>query len=360
MHAGVPVSLVGVDVDRVLLAAPRGFCAGVEMAIKALAWMTRVFEPPVYCYHEIVHNQIVVERFKAMGVIFVDDVAEVPRWAPLMLSAHGSPPDLVEQAKRRGGLVVNAVCPLVKKVHHEVKVRAAKGYSIVYVGHEGHQEAIGTAAVAPDAVRRIESVDELKSLPDPPGEVAFLAQTTLAVDEWKALLEAAQTRWPDLWMPGTSDLCFATTNRQTALKNIAGRCDVVVVIGSDTSSNTLALERTARAAGCRRVLRVDGPDELPDDLSGTVGVIAGASAPEEVVQSLVAHLAPRLGVEEVEAVDEDEYFPLPRELRETVRRLSAAAAVVGFAPGGDPSAGGDPLPDDRELSASMALAGLTH
>jgi 4-hydroxy-3-methylbut-2-en-1-yl diphosphate reductase len=293
-------------------------------------------------------------------VIFVDDVAEVPRGAPLMLSAHGSPPDLVEEAKRRGGLVVNAVCPLVKKVHHEVKVRAAKGYSIVYVGHEGHQEAIGTAAVAPNAVHRIESVDELQSLPDPEGEVAFLAQTTLAVDEWKALLEAAQERWPDLWMPGTSDLCFATTNRQTALKNIAGRCDVVVVIGSDTSSNTLALERTARAAGCRRVLRVDGPDELPDDLSGTVGVIAGASAPEEVVQSIVAHLAPRLGVEEVEAVDEDEYFPLPRELRETVRRLSAAAAVVGFAPDGDPSAGGDPLPDDRELSASMALAGLTH
>jgi 4-hydroxy-3-methylbut-2-en-1-yl diphosphate reductase len=360
VHAALAVSLDEVDVDRVLLAAPRGFCAGVEMAIKALAWLTRVFEPPVYCYHEIVHNQIVVERFKEMGVIFVDDVAEVPEGAPLMLSAHGSPPDLVEQARGRGGLVVNAVCPLVKKVHHEVKVRAAKGYTIVYVGHEGHQEAIGTAAVAPDAVHRIESVDELKALPEPEGEVAFLAQTTLAVDEWRALLEAARTRWPDLWMPGTSDLCFATTNRQTALKNIAGRCDVVVVIGSDTSSNTLALERTARAAGCRRVLRVDGPDELPDDLTGTVGVIAGASAPEEVVQALVAHLAPRLGVEEVEAVDEDEYFPLPRELRETVRRLSAAAAVVGFAPGGDPSAGGDPLPDDRELSASMALAGLTH
>jgi 4-hydroxy-3-methylbut-2-en-1-yl diphosphate reductase len=330
------------------------------MAIKSLAWMTKVFEPPVYCYHEIVHNQIVVERFREMGVVFVDDVAEVPAGAPLMLSAHGSPPSLVEEARQRGGTVVNAVCPLVKKVHHEVKVRAGKGYTIVYVGHEGHQEAIGTAAVAPDAVHRIETIEELEALPDPDGPVAFLAQTTLAVDEWNVLLEAARERWPDLWVPGTSDLCFATTNRQTALKTIAGHCDAVVVIGSETSSNTRALERTAIAAGCERVLRVDGPGELPPDLSGTVGVIAGASAPEEVVQSIVAHLEPANGVEEVVAIDEDEYFPLPRELRDTVRQLAAAAAVVGFAPDGDPTAGGHTMPDDRELSASMALAGLTR
>jgi len=330
------------------------------MAIKSLAWMTRVFEPPVYCYHEIVHNQGVVDRFRSLGVVFVDDVSEVPEGAPLMLSAHGSPPAVVAAAQARGGAVVNAVCPLVKKVHHEVKVRAGKGYSIVYVGHEGHQEAVGTMAVAPDAVHRVEHLSELEELPDPGGPVAFLAQTTLAVDEWKALLEAARTRWPDLWMPGTSDLCFATTNRQQALKTIAARCDAVVVIGSANSSNTLALERTAAAAGGRRVLRVDGPDELPGDLAGTVGVIAGASAPEEVVQAVVARLAPGAGVEEVRAVDEDEYFPLPRELRETARNLALASAVAGFAPGGDPTAGGSPLPDDRELSASVALAGLTR
>jgi 4-hydroxy-3-methylbut-2-enyl diphosphate reductase len=347
-------------VDRVLLASPRGFCAGVEMAIKSLAWMTRVFEPPVYCHHEIVHNEVVVGRFREMGVIFVEDLAEVPPGAPLMLSAHGSPPELVEAARARGGAVVNAVCPLVKKVHHEVKVRARKGYQIVYVGHEGHQEAIGTAAVAPDAVRRIEHLDELAALPEPEGPVAFLAQTTLAVDEWKALLEAAKERWPDLWVPGTSDLCFATTNRQAALKAIAARCDALVVIGSRTSSNTLALERTARAAGCPRVLRVDEPSELPGDLSGTVGVIAGASAPEEIVQAMIAHLAPIGGVEEVRAVEEDEYFPLPRELRESVRHLAAAAAVAGLAPGGDPTAGGDAIPEDRALSAAMALAGLTR
>ena len=233
------------------------------MAIKSLAWMTRVFEAPVYCYHEIVHNQIVVERFKEMGVVFVDELRDVPEGAPLMLSAHGSPPQLVDEARRRGGVVVNAVCPLVKKVHHEVKVRAAKGYSIVYVGHEGHQEALGTAAVAPEAVRRIEHLSDLEALPDPHGPVAFLAQTTLAVDEWTELLDTARLRWPDLWVPGTSDLCFATTNRQAALKLIAPACDAVVVIGSATSSNTLALERTAVAAGCRRVLRVDRAEELP-------------------------------------------------------------------------------------------------
>src|ERR1700744_4178117 len=148
------------------------------MAIKSLAWMTRVFEPPVYCYHEIVHNEVVVERFRQLGVVFVDDIDEVPAGAPLMLSAHGSPPAVVDAARARGGAVVNAVCPLVKKVHHEVKVRAGKGYTIVYVGHEGHQEAIGTAAVAPDAVERVERLDELQALPDPDGPVAFLAQTT--------------------------------------------------------------------------------------------------------------------------------------------------------------------------------------
>ena len=151
-------------VDRVLLAAPRGFCAGVEMAIKALAWMVRAFEPPVYCYHEIVHNQLVVQRFEDLGVVFVDDVSEVPPGSPLMLSAHGSAPEVVEAARGTGGFVVNAVCPLVTKVHHEVKVRAGKGYRIVYVGHEGHEEAVGTMAVAPDAIDLVESVDDVDAL----------------------------------------------------------------------------------------------------------------------------------------------------------------------------------------------------
>src|SRR5256714_14869382 len=166
-------------VDRVLLASPRGFCAGVEMAIKALAWMVRVFEPPVYCYHEIVHNQVVVDRFERLGVVFVDDVADVPEGAPLMLSAHGSAPEVVEAARANGGVVVDAVCPLVTKVHHEVKVRAGKGYSIVYVGHEGHDEAVGTMAVAPTSMHLVESVDAVASLADFEETVALLAQTTV-------------------------------------------------------------------------------------------------------------------------------------------------------------------------------------
>src|SRR5258708_25283950 len=162
------------DVDRVLLAAPRGFCAGVEMAIKALAWMVRVFDPPVYCYHEIVHNQVVVDRFRQLGVVFVDAVEDVPPGAPLMLSAHGSAPEVVAAARARGGAVVDAVCPLVTKVHHEVKLRAGRGYTVVYVGHEGHDEAVGTMAVAPDAVHLVESVADVERLPQPAGPVAFL------------------------------------------------------------------------------------------------------------------------------------------------------------------------------------------
>src|SRR3954463_3456391 len=204
------------DVDKVLLAAPRGFCAGVEMAIKALSWMVRVFEPPVYCYHEIVHNQVVVDRFERLGVVFVDDVADVPEGSPLMLSAHGSAPEVVDAARARGGAVVDAVCPLVTKVHHEVKVRAGKGYSIVYVGHEGHDEAVGTMAVAPDAIHLVESEDQVAAMADPGRPVALPAQPTLSPHDWAGVLDATRQRFPDLWMPGRSDLCFATTNRQSA------------------------------------------------------------------------------------------------------------------------------------------------
>src|SRR5687767_11386732 len=177
-------------VDKVLLAAPRGFCAGVEMAIKALAWMVRVFEPPVYCYHEIVHNRVVVDRFRDLGVVFVDDVAEVPGGAPLMLSAHGTAPEVVAAARAKGGVVVNAVCPLVTKVHHEVKTRAGKGFTIIYVGHEGHDEAVGTMAVAPDAIRLVEREGDVDEMPDPGKPVALLAQTTLSHHDWKGVLAA--------------------------------------------------------------------------------------------------------------------------------------------------------------------------
>jgi len=342
-------------VDKVLLAAPRGFCAGVEMAIKALAWMVRAFEPPVYCYHEIVHNRLVVDRFRDLGVVFVDDIAEVPQGRPIMLSAHGSAPEVVAAARQRGSYVVNAVCPLVTKVHHEVKTRAGKGFRIVYVGHEGHEEAVGTMAVAPEAIDRVESVAEVDALPafatDQP--VALLAQTTLSHREWIAIAERAAERFPGLWRPGRSDLCFATTNRQSALAEIAPRCDAVVVIGSANSSNTRALEKLAREAGGERVYRVNGPDELPDDLAGTVGVTAGASAPEELIEAVIARLSPVQGVEEVRITDEDEYFPPPRELRDLLTGIDVLAT---FGLGG--SVPGRPAPDDRALAASDVLTML--
>ncbi len=340
------------QVERVLLAAPRGFCAGVEMAIKALAWMVRAFEPPVYCYHEIVHNRLVVERFRDLGVVFVDDIAEVPRGAPVMLSAHGSSPEVVQAAAVHGGYVVNAVCPLVTKVHHEVKVRTGKGYTVVYVGHEGHDEAVGTMAVAPESIHLVENEADVAALPDTGQPVALLAQTTLSHHDWAGVLDATQQRFPELWMPGRSDLCFATTNRQSALVQIAERCDAVVVIGSANSSNTVALEKVAKAAGCSQVLRVNGPEELPDDLTGTIGVTAGASAPEELVRAVIARLDPTEGVEEVAYTAEAEYFPPPREVRELLAAITAAATFALAAPAGPVA------PADRDLAASQVLAGL--
>ena len=314
-------------VERVLLAQPRGFCAGVEMAIKALAWMVEAFDPPVYCYHEIVHNQLVVDQFRAQGVVFVDSIEEVPAGAPLMLSAHGSAPEVVDAARAEGRVVVNAVCPLVTKVHHEAKVRAKKGFTVLYVGHSGHDEAEGTLAVAPDAMRLVEHDDDLDAvLPSvgDPAKVALLAQTTLSMDDWDGIMNRAREHFPDLWTASRDDLCFATTNRQRALRALADRADAIVVIGSANSSNTIALTKVARASGCARVLRVDGPDEIAADALGdarVVGVTAGASAPEDLVQAVIARLAPTDGVETVHVTDEDEYFPPPRDLRELAAAL---------------------------------------
>ena len=341
------------SVDRVLLAEPRGFCAGVEMAIKALAWMVRAFDPPVYCYHEIVHNQIVVDAFRSQGVHFVDDIDEVPAGRPIMLSAHGSAPEVVASARQRGSFVVDSVCPLVTKVHHEVKVRAAKGYRIVYVGHEGHEEAVGTMAVAPDAIDRVESIAEVDALPQHDGAVALLAQTTLSHRDWEGVAVRVKERFPDVWTPGRSDLCFATTNRQSSLLAMAERCDAIVVIGSANSSNTTALARLATDAGCQHVVRVNTAEELTDDLQGVVGVTAGASAPEQLVREVLERLAPTNGIELVRVTEEDEYFPPPRNIRELQVAIESSATVL--LGGGVLSS---PKMDDRSLSASAVLASL--
>jgi 4-hydroxy-3-methylbut-2-enyl diphosphate reductase len=325
------------------------------MAIKALAWMVRTFPGHVYCYHEIVHNKLVVDRFKAQGVIFVDEIDEVPAGSPIMLSAHGSPPAVLEAARERGSYVVDSVCPLVTKVHHEVKVRTGKGYRIVYVGHEGHEEAVGTMAVAPDSIHRVESVAEVAALDDIEQPVALLAQTTLSHRDWEGVAVAVKDRFRDVWTPGRSDLCFATTNRQAALMELAHRCDVIVVIGSANSSNTRALEQLAREEGCDQVYRINSVDELPGDLEGIVGVTAGASAPEELVEAVVDFLAPVNGIEVVNVTEEDEYFPPPRNIRDLQNSIEAASTVL---------LGGSlldrPGMDDRNLGASDVLASLNQ
>ncbi len=325
------------------------------MAIKALAWMVKIFDAPVYCYHEIVHNQVVVDRFRKLGVIFVNDIAEVPPGAPVMLSAHGSAPEVVDHARTTAGVSVNAVCPLVTKVHHELKVRARKGFTVVYVGHEGHDEAIGTMAVAPESVRLVESRADVEALVDPGTPVALLAQTTLSHDDWADVLDATQERFPEMWMPQRSDLCFATTNHQGALRAVASRSDAVVIVGSANSSNTVALAKVAAGMGITRVHRVNDPSEVPSDLDGVVAVTAGASAPEDLVQAVIARLDPATGVEHVKVNDEDEYFPPPRELRDLVNALSLAS-TVGL---GAPASAVAPLDNDRRVMASDVLSALT-
>lgn len=343
------------NVDEVILASPRGFCAGVEMAIKALAWMVRTFDAPVYCYHEIVHNKIVVDRFKNLGVIFVDDLSEIPKGRPIMLSAHGSAPQVVAAARELGSYVVDSVCPLVTKVHHEVKTRANKGYRIVYIGHDGHEEAVGTMAVAPDSISRVETLAEVEALANFIEPVAILAQTTLSHRDWKDVADAVRLKYPDVWSPGRSDLCFATTNRQGALMEIARECNAIVVIGSENSSNTRALEKLAKDVGCKNVYRVNDASELPNDLSGIVGVTAGASAPEELVAEIIRLLAPKNGVREVKIAQEDEYFPPPRH----IRQLQAAIELVATAMLGG-SHDSRRIVDDKKVAASTVLAQLAN
>ena len=338
-------------IAKIVLASPRGFCAGVEMAIKALAWMVRTFDAPVYCYHEIVHNKIVVDRFKKLGVIFVDDLGEIPLGRPIMLSAHGSAPQVVQQAIAKGSYVVDSVCPLVTKVHHEVKTRASKGFHIVYIGHEGHEEAVGTMAVAPDSITRVETLAEVDALPIFVEPVAILAQTTLSHRDWKDVADAVKVKFPEVWSPGKSDLCFATTNRQGALMKIAEQCDAIIVIGSDNSSNTRALEKLAREFGCQNVYRVNDVSELPKSLTGVVGITAGASAPEELVTQIITQLAPSHGVEEIKIAQEDEYFPPPRHIRQLQIGIETVTTVML---GGVLSS--RKIVDDRKLAASTVLA----
>ena len=345
-------------VERVLLAEPRGFCAGVEMAIKALTWMVQVFEPPVYCYHEIVHNAVVVKAFENAGVVFVDDITEVPTGRPVMLSAHGSAPEVAQEASRRSAVMVDAVCPLVTKVHHEVRRMANRGYDIIYIGHHGHDEAVGAIAEAPDAAQLVDPRDGLGGFAARDRDkVALLAQTTLGLYEWEGVLDDASQRFPNLWTARRGDLCYATTNRQTAIQQLSEQSDLILVVGSENSSNTQALVRVARKAGVD-AYRVDGPEDIEASWLHSVsivGVTAGASAPDQNVQSVVDAVAPRDGVHLMRVTEEDEYFPLPPRLRRFMQTLQAL--VEGGFSCQNPGVHG-PIEKDREFTATESLSVL--
>ena len=342
-------------IERVIVAEPRGFCAGVEMAIKALTWMVRLFEPPVYCFHQIVHNDWVVKAFERVGVVFVDDMSQVPQGAPVMLSAHGSAPEVIAAAQDRAAVVIDAVCPLVTKVHHEVKRMATNGFEIIYVGHRGHDEAIGTLAEAPTQMTLIEPEDGLGEFAARgPAKVALLAQTTLGTHEWRQVLEEAKERFPDLVTSRKSDLCYATTNRQEAVDSLASKCQLILVVGSENSSNTQALVRVAREHGVS-AHRIDSAADIDESwLEGVevVGLTAGASAPDHLVTEVIDRLAPIHGFELLTVTDEEEYFPLPPQLRSFVTTLQKLVEG-GFAARG---AGEGPLERDREWTATEALS----
>jgi len=342
-------------VERVLLAEPRGFCAGVEMAIKALTWMTRIFEPPVYCFHEIVHNEWVVRAFEKVGVVFVDDIEEVPVGSPVMLSAHGSAPEVVAGAAGRAAVVIDAVCPLVTKVHHEVKKMSAKGYEILYIGHQGHDEAVGTVAEAPDAITLVEPESGLGDfVAKDESRVALLAQTTLGLHEWQKVMADAGDRFPELATARKSDLCYATTNRQEAVSQLSAECDLILVVGSQNSSNTQALVRVALEKGVE-AHRIDSARDIDTGwLEGAkvVGLTAGASAPDHLIEEVIDFIDPERGFELWHVTEEAEYFPLPPQLRAFVTTLQHLVEAGVTAPG--PSGTGY-LEQDRTWTASEAL-----
>jgi 4-hydroxy-3-methylbut-2-enyl diphosphate reductase len=305
---------------RILLANPRGFCAGVNMAIDCLDECIKAFGTGIYVYHEIVHNKYVVDRFTAQGVTFVEDLDEVPRGALLLYSAHGVSPAVREHARRRDLRTIDATCPLVTKVHLEAIKYARGGYHIVLIGHEGHDEVIGTMGEAPESITLVESPDHVDRLTFPAGaKLAYLTQTTLSVEEATAVIRRLEERFPQIEHPPKEDICYATTNRQHAVRELINQADLLLVLGSQNSSNSRRLMEIGHAAGKAAHL-IDGRHELqPEWFAGveTVMVTAGASAPEVVVQEVIDHLVDGFGatIDEVTTREENVTFPLPRELR---------------------------------------------
>ncbi len=305
---------------KLILASPRGFCAGVNMAIEALDLALEAFGAPMYVYHEIVHNKHVVESFLGKGVIFVDSLNEVPEGSHLLYSAHGVSPDIRQLARDRKLYAIDATCPLVTKVHLEAVRYAKEGYTIFLIGHGGHDEVVGTTGEAPQAIVLVESPEDVRHLTAPPNaKLAYLTQTTLSVDDANRIIEQLKLRYPHIESPPKDDICYATQNRQEAVNLLSQEADVVLVLGSQNSSNSLRLKELAKERGIASFL-IDGPEDIqPNWFQGTetVVVTAGASAPESVVQRCVDFLVQKYGavVEHRSIRAEEVYFPLPKELR---------------------------------------------
>ena len=308
----------------ILLCAPRGFCAGVVRAIDAVERALSLYGPPVYVRHEIVHNRFVVESLKRKGAVFVDDLAEIPQTAaPVIFSAHGVPKSVPEEAAGRALFAIDATCPLVTKVHREAEIHHRRGRFIVLIGHAGHPEVIGTMGQLPQgAIALVETLDDVARLAPPdPRNLAYVTQTTLSVDDTAEIVAALKRRFPEISGPHREDICYATTNRQEAVKRVAPLVDALIVVGSPNSSNSQRLREVAERAGCKLARLVLRAADIDWDLfaqAKRLGITAGASAPQVLVDEIIAAFAERrdVHVETVSTADESVFFPLPKALRD--------------------------------------------
>ena len=315
---------------RVLLAAPRGYCAGVDRAVVTVEKALDLYGPPVYVRKQIVHNRYVVQQLERRGAIFVEETEEVPEGAIVVFSAHGVAPSVHEEARARGLRTIDATCPLVTKVHVEARRFAEEGFQILLIGHDGHEEVVGTTGEAPEHVTLVDGPDAVSAVDVPdPERVAWLSQTTLSVDETDETVRALRDRFPALLDPPSDDICYATQNRQEAVKLVASQADLVIVVGSRNSSNSVRLVEVALASGASAAHLVDAADEIDESwLSGatTVGVTSGASVPEVLVDGVVSWLAEHGydDVETVESAQEHLLFALPVELRRDLKAAGTA------------------------------------
>ncbi len=320
---------------RILLAAPRGYCAGVDRAVIAVEKALSIYGAPVYVRKQIVHNKHVVSTLEEQGAIFVDEIDEIPEGSLVVFSAHGVAPSVVAAARERNLRTIDATCPLVTKVHREAVRYARDDYDILLIGHAGHEEVEGTAGEAPEHVQLVQSPDDVGSaVVRDPSKVVWLSQTTLSVDETMETVDRLRERFPTLQAPPSDDICYATQNRQVAIKKVAAQSDVVIVVGSANSSNSVRLVEVALDYGAKAAYRVDYADEIKQewiDEAATIGVTSGASVPEELVQDVLAVLATAgyADVAEVKTAEEDLLFSLPKELRAEMKASGDSSRGLG-------------------------------